>query len=145
MINDLTVQRKAMVSELSILAEVIGNSSTAALAFDDRKTTREALESLRAHPHIVSASIYDKDGGLFAVYLRRGIDSFPFPDRPQREGHLFKTEKLELFKQIKLDKETIGTVFLCSDLEALNERLWRYAWITAIIMLASFITALLLA
>ncbi len=60
--------RQATVRQLSTLGKIIAANSTAALAFDNHDDANETLAALKAEQHIVSASLYDKDGKLFAQY-----------------------------------------------------------------------------
>jgi uncharacterized membrane protein affecting hemolysin expression len=59
--------RTAMVQNLSTLAEIIGNNSSAALDFSDPKAAKETLSALRAQPNIVAGCIYTAKGEVFAV------------------------------------------------------------------------------
>jgi diguanylate cyclase len=57
-------------SRLATLADVIGQNSTAALDFSDRKAAAEVLEALRREPSVVSACLFDTAGSLFSEYER---------------------------------------------------------------------------
>src|ERR1700690_1588986 len=54
--------RATVTHQLTILARIVAESSTAALAFDDRRSANETLAALRAEPQLASACIYTKDG-----------------------------------------------------------------------------------
>ncbi len=69
-IYDVVSFRRVMADNLSSLAAVIGDSSTAALTFNDPSVAREVLNSLSNQPHIVAACTYDKNGRPFAHYRR---------------------------------------------------------------------------
>src|SRR2546421_2175992 len=62
--------RREMVVNLSTLAQIIGNNSTAGLDFNDSKAVEETLSALRAERHIVGAAVYARDGRVFAFYDR---------------------------------------------------------------------------
>src|SRR5437763_4996053 len=70
MTYEVAIFRKAMVRNLSTLAEIIANNSTAGLEFNDVKAVQETLSALAADRGIVGASVYTKDGEVFAVYDR---------------------------------------------------------------------------
>src|SRR5580704_8150482 len=73
--------RRSLERDLSSLAQMTADNTTAALAFNDPRTATEALSTLRARPHLVTASIYRTDGTRFAAYSRRGgIFEFPAAD-----------------------------------------------------------------
>jgi signal transduction histidine kinase len=63
-----TTMRQENESEVRVLARIIADTSSAALAFGDVETAREILESLRVHSDIVSARLLTVDGESFAAY-----------------------------------------------------------------------------
>src|SRR4051794_18442660 len=60
--------RQSNKERLSTLGKVIAANSTAALAFQIPEDAEEILHALQAEKHIVAASLYDKNGNLFARY-----------------------------------------------------------------------------
>ena len=64
--------KKKMVQELEIIADIIGNNCKAALLFNIKRDAQETILSLKAHKHILSASIYDTSNQQFAQYLKPG-------------------------------------------------------------------------
>src|SRR3954462_2738262 len=69
---DLSSSRARLVRDTDILAEVVGDNSTAALAFGDAKAAAETLRAVEANEHVVSATLLLGDGTLFARYHRAG-------------------------------------------------------------------------
>lgn len=128
---DVVSFRHSMVSNLSTLAEIVGNNSTAALDFNDRKGAEETLSGLRAEPNIIAAAVYNAEGSVFAVYHR--FDRQFRPPSAQPRGHRFNRQALVLFQPIVRKGDVIGTVFLESDLRALYSRLEQYL-ITALVV-----------
>jgi PAS domain S-box-containing protein len=140
---DLVTFRLFMTQHLASLAEVLGNNSTSALDFNDSKVAEEVLSALRAEPDIVTAAIYTKNGALFARYPASGRDLPTLP--PVREdGHYFEHGGLVLFRNIAERNESIGTICLQSNLQALSQRLRQYVTIVAGIVLAAGLAALIL-
>src|ERR1051325_683104 len=136
--------RHQMVEHLSIHAEVIGNNSTAALDFDDAKGAQETLSGLRADPNILGAVIYNRAGGVFAVYQRPGPrNDFQAPREPHI-GYQFKAGALAMGRAIARKGDPAGTVYLESDLRPLYARLEQYALIAGAVFLASALAALLI-
>jgi PAS domain S-box-containing protein len=136
--------RAAMVDNLSTLAEIIGNNSSAALDFSDPKTAKETLAALHAEPNIVAACIYTAKGGVFAVYDRPSDGSVFIPPAPQTNDTHFSKDSLDLFRPIVRDGETLGTVYVVSDLNALYSRLDKYILIAVGVFFASGLVAFLL-
>ncbi|MGH8058532.1 MAG: CHASE sensor domain-containing protein, partial [Candidatus Entotheonellia bacterium] len=102
---DLIIFRQSMTRNLTVLADIIGANSTAALSFHDQTSAEETLAALSAEQHIVAASIFTKDGVRFATFLRndqKGALSLP---GPQGDSHAFGRDHLVLFRQIWLDRE----------------------------------------
>src|SRR5271163_2525335 len=62
--------RRDLERDLSVLARMAADNSTAALAFNDPQAAAETLAALRARTHLVAACIYKRDGTIFAKYTR---------------------------------------------------------------------------
>src|SRR5580704_2162095 len=133
--------RQAMSHDISTLAEIIGNQSTAALTYNDQPTATEILATLSAKKNIVAAGIY-KDGQLFARYPADAGEMLPPNPRPGKPR--FEDDYLVFAHPILLNGETIGTIYLKSDSKQLHERLWRYAGIILLFMVASWAVTFLL-
>src|SRR4051812_12758978 len=69
---DVSTARTRLVRDISLLADVVGSNSTAALAFGEAGSARETLASIAANPHITSATLVLADGRPFAAYVRAG-------------------------------------------------------------------------
>jgi two-component system, sensor histidine kinase and response regulator len=144
-IYDLETHRREMAADLGNVAEMTSLNTTAALMFGDAKSARETLGSLRAKPHIVEACIYSMDGAVFAKYSRDPADAGFTPPRPQGDRTAFEAGHLMLFRQIRMNKDLMGTIYLKSDLSELSARTTRFVAIVGVIMLVSFAMAFLLA
>lgn len=83
---DAATFKKQLGLDLSVLADVIGANSTAALTFDDAGAARDALAALRAQKHVISACIYADDGKRFATYVRKGAEGSVWPSGAQPQG-----------------------------------------------------------
>src|ERR1051325_11409510 len=69
---DAALFRDALQRDLTALARIVGDNSTAALDFNDPNVARENLSALRARPNMVAACLFRTDGMLFARYSRPG-------------------------------------------------------------------------
>ncbi len=135
-------RRETASQALSIQAKIVAANVTGALTFDDPKTAREILEGLRADPSVLAAGIYRARGELLTAYVRDGEDG-SLPLRPGTPGHQFKAGHLVLFEPIRLDGETIGTVYLEYSLHNLNQDVKRDVEIVVAVMAAALIVAYL--
>ena len=138
---ELSTFRDRMVQGISTLAGVIGENSKAALIFQDSEAAEGTLAALGNEEQIVVAAVYGADGLLFAPYHRGDLTHhFPLPDRAGT-GHRFEGDHLELFQEIFLDEEKIGTIFLRTDMREMYSRLKQYALIVSLVFLTSILFA----
>jgi len=140
MTYDVLTFRNRMVDDLETLAEIIGNNSTAALAFNDPQAAALVLGALRAKPNIVAAYLYTPDGRLFAAYH----GEVGAPPVPERTGHRFAAGGLLLFRTTMLKGDTAGIVCLRSDLRELRMRIERYASAVGLVLLVCIAVVLVL-
>jgi PAS domain S-box-containing protein len=133
--------RATMEQNLSTLADIIGDNSSAALDFSDPKAATETLFALKAQPNIEGACIYTAKGDVFALYDRPN-DNITFkPPLLQADGNHFSNNSLYLFHRIATKGEYLGTVYVVSDLNELYSRLDRYALIALGVFFASGLAA----
>jgi signal transduction histidine kinase/CheY-like chemotaxis protein/HPt (histidine-containing phosphotransfer) domain-containing protein len=136
-IYDTFTYRRTITRDLSTLAKIVGQNSTAALVFGDRPAAKDVLSALSAKRNIIAACIYSAKGEVFAEY-QRGNGHAPLPERPPAgEEERNRVDRLGLFRHIALDGEQVGVVYVESDLKELDDRLRRYAGIVVPVMLAS--------
>ncbi len=117
--------KQEAAAHLETLGEMIAFNSASAVSFQDPAAAGQTLGSLAAHRALVAAGIYLPDGRLFASYRRAGAAE-PFPPAETGSATRFASNRLEHWRPIVLDGETIGAVYLHSDLEQLQERQQRY-------------------
>lgn len=145
LVYDQIAERHDLLDSTAITAEMIGSNSTGALSFGDQKAASELLSRLRAERSMVAAALYSADGRLFAVYHRDGArQESPFP-RLRADGSWFEDDRLKLFSRVVLAQQTIGAVYLESDLEEIHVRLKTFLETTTIVLLATSLLAFALA
>ncbi len=137
--------KQTHVQNLAVVGDVLAGNSTAALTFRDAESARDVLRALRAEPNVTAACVYTSDGKPFAKYARDSKDSNFVPPPPQAESTQFKNGHLVQFRNIVLAGETIGTLYLESDLERLHSRLRAYASNLVLTLLVAFSLAFALA
>ncbi len=142
-VNEMNTLRKAMVSDHSVLAKVIGFNSRATLEFMSPDEAAETLTALRAEPHVTAAVIYNKSGEVFAEYKRPGQQHF-VASLVQPSGFWFTSSHLEMFEEIIFNSQKIGTIFIQSDLEKIYKLQKDYAIVVFIILVISSLLAFLL-
>jgi signal transduction histidine kinase/ActR/RegA family two-component response regulator/uncharacterized membrane protein affecting hemolysin expression len=137
--------RQASQQQLATLGQVIAANSTAALAFDNADDAESVLTALEADEHVVGAALYDLQGNLFAVYPK----STPASAFPQRLGtpattFRFEGDHLVGFQPVMQGERRLGTLFVRSDLRAIETRVRFYGGIVALTLLASGLLAYLI-
>jgi signal transduction histidine kinase len=141
---DLVTMRRAEPRKLATLADVLAGNSTAALTFGDAQAATEVLSALKAEPHITAACIYTRNGQPFARYARdRATPLFPLV--PQQDGSYFVDDQLIQFRPIQFAGDSIGTVYIASDLEELHARFRASVVVITLVLLVSSTIAFLLA
>jgi signal transduction histidine kinase/DNA-binding response OmpR family regulator len=144
---DLYSFRAALVNNVSIQAQIIGDNTVSALLFNDPHSAEKTLSALDANRHLMYAQIYTRDGQPFAGYWRdRAGETQPLPVIPpgQTQTHWFRNGHLGLARSIIFQGNPTGTVYIRSDLGAMNDRLRSYAVIIIVVFLASLVVALLI-
>jgi signal transduction histidine kinase/CheY-like chemotaxis protein len=144
-IYDVMTFRHAVSQNLGVLGDVLAGNSTAALTFHDAESARDVLRALRAEPNVTAACIYTPDGTPFAKYARDEKDAGFIPPSPQSETTQFKNGHLVQFRKIVLAGETVGTLYLESDLGRLHARLRGYVFTFVLTLLVTFSLAFVLA
>lgn len=144
-IYEVVTYRSAMTRELMSLTDVIGANSSAALAFNDPRAAEETLSALREDARILSAAIYTKQGTIFATYRPRYQEGGAIPAVPKADGSRLEGGRFVVFRQIALDHERIGTLYIEADTREVYSRLQVGALIVLGVLLASSLVALMLA
>src|SRR5260370_13910244 len=129
--------RMSMVSALTSDADTLGLATAASLAFNDRKSAQELLETVRAETNIVIVTLYDKREEVFAEYRRTGVAAGFQSPRWKNEGASFEADSLTLTRSISVGGEKVGSIVFVSDLGALHARTANYTEISALVILVS--------
>jgi PAS domain S-box-containing protein len=130
--------REWLVRHLTTRAAVLAANVSGSIAFQNPDDGRRVLEGLQVDRSITAAAIYDMQGQVFAFWpdtLRP--EMLP---APMREGHRFRPGALEAFTPVREDRLWLGTLYLRSDLRALDERLR----IVLIVMLGAIAASIVL-
>lgn len=146
-ISDSVLFRGYLERDLTALSRIIGDNSTAALAFDDPPSASETMATLRARPHVVAACMYRTDGTTLAVYARSKTESgcpagigqsqtlAGGNDRVQ-----WTSRELTVFHPVFLKGNRLGTLALVYDLGELHERMQLYSTVVgAVLLLAGLV------
>lgn len=142
-------EQDTTVSNISVLAKLIGNRSTAALTFFDKNLAQGNLSSLDTHPTIILSCLYDSNGKLFASFLKKDLTSYQCNEKlaspPTTATHVIENNHLLLFEPIFLENEYLGSILIRASLQLVRDHLFRYLLIAVLSGLAASILALIFA
>ncbi len=149
-VNDMMTLRHMIEARMTVLADVIGTNSTAALTFRDQKAAIETLAALRQAPRITFAEIYTADRHAFASYTRGDQTSrqattdhtAPSVELGDARQSRLTDHLLEQTAPISMDGQLVGWILLQSDLDEMDQRLTQSAVIALAIFLISGLAAL---
>jgi signal transduction histidine kinase/ActR/RegA family two-component response regulator len=143
LVYDLVSFRNLLRQDLVTQAEIIGYNSAGAMEFKDEPAATATLSALTAKEDIVTAVLYKPDGKIFAHYFRTNT-ALPglLPSHSQEKGYRFEGGYLEVFQEVTINGEHVGTLFLQSDMRQWSLRAKRYASILIIFVLVSGLFAL---
>jgi len=138
LIYDLVSFRHLLSQDLMTQAEIIGYNSAGAMEFKDEPAATATLSPPPAKEDIVTAVLYKPDGKIFTHYSR-GNATLPgdLPSHLQERGYRFEGGYLDVFHDVTLNGEHLGTLFLRSDLRQWSQRAKRYASILIVFVLVS--------
>src|SRR5882672_11493785 len=143
---DFLTFRDAMVQSLSTEADIVATNSKSALLFNDPGAAEQTLAGLQASPGIVLAQIYASDGRLFASYSRdRAGQPGPPPQIPPDLPEIasFDASSVDVARRVVSEGAPIGVVRIRSNLQAMYQRLRRFALIVTVVLLVSLVGAML--
>ena len=139
---DFVTFRQSSRQQLDTLGRAIAANATAALAFDNTDDAEAVLAAFEADRHIAAAALYDMSGSLFAVYPK-GNPASGFPVHPQDRNAAYRFEGSYLvgFLPVTEGGRRLGTLFVRSDVRAINDRIRVYGGIVAALLAASALLA----
>jgi signal transduction histidine kinase len=142
-VADLVLFRGYLNNDLSALAHIIADNTTASLSFEDPAAATETLATLRARAHVVSACVLRNDGALFAQYRRPGAPAGC--PTPQRTEDIRLTKGIfSVSRPILLHNRRVGTLVLIYDLGEVYQRVEIYGAAVVTVFLFSTLLAFLL-
>lgn len=124
---------------LTLLADVIGLNSVAALTFEDEVAASETLAALGSNTHIVAGGLYDtsgkRAGRLFARYLRDAADGAKWLPQtaPAADGWHIGDGYATRVRTIMLKGRALGKVILVADTDEWRGALVNFLSVAAIL------------
>ncbi len=135
---ETAVNLQALHREAATIAQVLADSASAALTFNDAAAARETANSLRAEPRVAQACFYTLAGEAIASYHNRSELS-PCPAPHATESFRFSWSDASLYFPVSVNRELVGSLYLRIGLAEIYARSLRYGLISALVLcLASF-------
>ena len=147
--------RRALVQELTAIAQISGSNSTAAIVFDDQIAAHETLAALGVRPNIEAAAIFTPDGRVFAhqaagtavpagARLPDNLAELSL-DSEQPYQFVWTRRSVDLYGPIGLDGQIIGVIHIRSNLDQIAATIWTYLAAVVVIVWLAIALAWLLA
>lgn len=108
--------------DMSALAKIIGNRSSAALMFDDRNLATENLSVFNDIPAVQVTCLYGDQDRVFVGLANNAHASQTCPASIKGETTRFENTQLVIVKPIKVDNDKVGTVYIRADF---SRAYWR--------------------
>jgi len=132
--------RETLVSNSTVLADLLAKNTQAALTFQDESAAQQTLQALQADSDVTLACLYDAKGTQFAIYSR-DVNHPLFPDHPGADGHHFESSSLVVFRPVTLNGRRIGTIYVQTSLQGLYEQLRLFGTFAVFVLTASGLAA----
>ncbi len=133
--------RQDVARNATVLADVVGSNSRAALAFDDEAAAREILGALSSEPDIQAAELYRANGERFAGYTRRGA-KVDFSRLLSSGGAEFVSGGFMIVRPVFHLERRVGSIALIMELGRIERSLWMFVGVAAGVALLAFVVAL---
>jgi signal transduction histidine kinase len=135
--------RRALNKELTTIAAILGENSTAALTFDNAEDAGRVLAALASQTEILSGCLYAGEGLLFASYRRSDYPG-PCPARLEAEITGFQDETFVLHAPVHQGGQQLGTLRLVASLAQLRSRFALFGLVLVVVLTGSALAALVL-
>ncbi len=145
LVYDYVTLRSRLVRDVTMLADIVGSNSTAAMTFKDAAAATDILRATSINEHILSACLFTADGTMLATYLRPGVRATTLSLAPRASTGpfvRFDGDRLIVVRAIGLDGETIGRIEVESDTTEVRTRQTRLVAIAAGTLFGAFWIAL---
>jgi signal transduction histidine kinase len=138
--SDSVLFTRYLERDLTALSQIVADTSTGALAFDDPKAAAETLGALRARQHLIAACIYRSDGSVLATYFRPKAGA-PCPPREDHLRVVFRNDAVAVSRPVLLAERPIGTLSMLYGYGEMKERRTIYGGTVLAILVVSVLLA----
>ena len=139
-LNDVLRFRRDATDRAGALASLGVSNASTPMMFDSQAEAGEALVIYARQPDVIGAVLY-RDGQPYAQYWRDAVPG-DVPATPPPIGlEHFHEGELRIAQTVKYRNDTVGVLYLITDLSGQEDRLRRYLLIAAGLLFASTVAA----
>jgi signal transduction histidine kinase/ActR/RegA family two-component response regulator len=131
---------RQITQDAVIQGRILASAVSAALAFDDRKTAQDYVDSLAFNPSVEAAAIYDRKGQQFVHYVRPGGSA---PQRVPRHATSLTADRVRIVVPVTEKGRNLGAVYLERLVEPATRRFLRFGLIAILVSMSAIILAIL--
>jgi PAS domain S-box-containing protein len=135
-----SVSKAEKLRDVSVQANILSASVTAALAFDDVKLAQEYVDALGANRDVQAAGVYDLHGNLVAAFAREGARP---PMTNTVRAPFMDGDSLVVSRPVVQGSTMLGSVYLRTFGEPFGRRVARYGGTGLLIIMAALIVLVL--
>lgn len=128
--------QKNAQEDLSAVASIIANRSTAALLYDDKDVAQENLAVISTLPKVQAACIYDSHGAVFAELLKPDHGTWTCPVSIDGYFTQFTDTHLWVIQPIMVDEKQQGMVFIYADFSAAYWRKLQFIGVLFLVLIS---------
>ncbi|KMT63932.1 EAL domain-containing protein [Catenovulum maritimum] len=135
-----------VVTDLNVIAEILGNRSIAALIFNDVSAANTNLSAAQYHQTIDQICLYDQNGDFFALYVSANNKRVctPKQDIYQENHYEFSADNVNLFVSISDNSQVIGALVIDSNLDFIKTSQQQVVGILTIVLVVAIIAIYML-
>jgi len=135
------VHRQGVIRQAHVQADILADSVSAALAFNDDGTLQEYVRALRRNPEVSAVAIYDAGGTLLVSSGRP--DAAPAPVRPLPPIAAYQGNAVVVSSPVAQQGVPLGSVYLRTAPERPGALLARHGGLALLAIAAALVLALL--
>lgn len=150
-VHKLFTFRSSLTEKITVLANVIGQNLIAPLTFNDKQAAKETLNGLAAEKSVPLVCAFAQDGTFFAHYTRGDANAYGdsqtgsscperLPSVKSIDQKYFQENRFHVIHPIFFDNNSVGTIYIQSDLNNIYSHLLWYLAIALLVMAVSTLT-----
>ena len=141
--NDIKASKTSAIRNKYSIAEIIGVNLVSPLLFNDKVAANKILLNLKSNSTILNAVVLDKKGKVFTDYSKKGEGIFSFQKiflEKEQSSKLMERRYIVTYS-IFQEKEYVGRLILNAELTDLDEIIFSYSKVAALVLLTGILAA----